>query len=162
MRKIRAQAEYQPRPVGPDGELLLDKFCAYCGALNTESASHCEHCREYILDQGPDLTNRLARISRRASGGKSDHAPLIIRSMEAQFVRFDSLVTQLENGRHSLFVVLCWPLIQCAKFLLFTIKALLNTFGWMMLGVTLYGLNNDSPNLEIRTAVESPVISPED
>src|SRR5437762_1287112 len=113
MRKVRAQAEYQPRPIGPDGELLLDKFCAYCGALNAEGASYCQHCREYILDQGPDLSNRLARISRRASGGKFDHAPFIIRSMEAQFVRFDSFVTHLENGEYGVFTILLWPLIQC-------------------------------------------------
>jgi hypothetical protein len=51
--------------VGLDGELLAGKFCAYCGDLNDEDAENCEHCGEYIADQGPDLRSRLARISRR-------------------------------------------------------------------------------------------------
>ncbi len=71
MTKSRSPVKVKSIRVGLDGELTAGKFCAYCGNLNDEQAPTCQHCGEYILDQGPDLTSRLARISRRAS-----HTPL--------------------------------------------------------------------------------------
>src|SRR5262249_29564903 len=67
MGKNYSLIEQKTARIGIDGELTAGKFCAYCGNLNDAGAATCEHCGEYIADQGPDLANRLARISRRAS-----------------------------------------------------------------------------------------------
>ncbi len=53
--------------IDQDGELLDGLFCAYCGEINDPGADSCEHCGQYIADQGPDLSARLHRISRYAS-----------------------------------------------------------------------------------------------
>ncbi len=52
--------------INAEGELIDGRFCAYCGGLNGNIAEVCEHCGEYIADQGPDLRSRLQRISRHA------------------------------------------------------------------------------------------------
>jgi hypothetical protein len=77
MAKNRALAEAKSIHVGTDGELSAGKFCAYCGNLNQGDADYCQHCGEFIFDQGPDLSSRLARIKRRASSARSQDAPLI-------------------------------------------------------------------------------------
>ena len=77
MRANRFQDEHKPIPLSADGEIAEGKFCAYCGALNPDDIPYCQHCGEYIVDQGPDLAARLARISRRASGIPSTAGGLI-------------------------------------------------------------------------------------
>ncbi len=70
--------------LGSDGELISGKFCAYCGNQNAPDDAYCQHCSAFIADQGPDLTSRLARISRRASASRVYHSSRAEQLISAQ------------------------------------------------------------------------------
>src|SRR5215813_3207578 len=100
MQRKSPQPDLESIRFGSDGELLSGIFCAYCGNRNATTDRYCRHCGEYIADQGPDLTSRLARISRRAAGAKIDYPSHRSRMIGAEVDHADSF---LENLRTS------WP-----------------------------------------------------
>src|SRR5258708_3866815 len=109
MGKQRLQPELEPIRFGNDGELVSGKFCAYCGNRNSASDNYCWHCAEYIADQGPDLTSRLARISRRGSTARVDTSSAVNHMIGTQspntfgllFGQFDSEVTATTSSEDS-------------------------------------------------------------
>jgi hypothetical protein len=89
---------HEPVRFGSDGELLSGKFCAYCGNQNIASDDYCQHCSAYIADQGPDLTARLARISRRAASVRTAGSHREDGLFAAQFDRFEKTLEKLDQS----------------------------------------------------------------
>lgn len=97
MNNPHYQTDLESLRLGSDGELVSGKFCAYCGSRNATTDHYCQYCDEYIVDQGPDLRARLARISRRGGTARIADASPIDRAIVARLERFDRFLVKLDK-----------------------------------------------------------------